>query len=58
LSFAYRPCLEENQVGFNGAMEPDHVPQLTGDKGIRPAGTAYGVACMRSWLRHANEGVE
>jgi mannonate dehydratase len=45
------------QVGFHGAMEPDHVPQLAGDKGIRPAGTAYCIACMRSWLRRANEEV-
>lgn len=45
------------EVGFNGAMEPDHVPLLAGDKGIRPAGTAYCIACMRSWLRRANEEV-
>jgi mannonate dehydratase len=42
-------------VGFHGATEPDHIPQLVGDKGIRPAGTAYAIACMRSWLRRANE---
>lgn len=45
------------EVGFNGAMEPDHVPQLAGDKGIRPAGTAYCIATMRAWLRRANEEV-
>jgi mannonate dehydratase len=45
------------EVGFNGAMEPDHVPQLAGDRGIRPAGTAYCIACMRAWLRRANEEV-
>jgi mannonate dehydratase len=45
------------EVGFNGAMEPDHVPQLTGDKGIRPGGTAYCIAVMRAWLRRANAEV-
>jgi mannonate dehydratase len=45
------------QVGFAGAMEPDHVPQLAGDRGLRPAGTAYCIACMRAWLRRANEEV-
>lgn len=45
------------EVGFNGAMEPDHVPLLAGDKGIRPAGTAYCIATMRAWLRRANEEV-
>jgi mannonate dehydratase len=44
-------------VGFRGAMEPDHVPQLAGDTGIRPAGTAYCIAVMRAWLRRANQEV-
>jgi mannonate dehydratase len=45
------------QVGFHGAVEPDHVPQLAGDRGIRPAGTAYCIASMRALLRRANEEV-
>jgi mannonate dehydratase len=45
------------EVGFRGAMEPDHVPQLVGDKGIRPAGTAYCIASMRAMLRRANAEV-
>jgi len=53
----YRVMRELRAVGFDGAMEPDHVPQLAGDKGIRPAGTAYCIACMRSYLRRANEEV-
>ena len=53
----YRVMRDLRSVGFNGAMEPDHVPQLVGDKGIRPAGTAYCIACMRSYLRRANEEV-
>jgi mannonate dehydratase len=53
----YRVMRALRAVGFDGAMEPDHVPQLVGDKGIRPAGTAYCIACMRSYLRRANEEV-
>lgn len=45
------------QVKFDGAAEPDHVPQLTGDTGIRRAGTAYCIAYMRALLRRANEEV-
>ncbi|HEY7423315.1 MAG TPA: mannonate dehydratase [Gemmataceae bacterium] len=54
----YRVMRALRSVGFNGAMEPDHVPQLIGDKGIRRAGTAYCIACMRAYLRRANEEVE
>ncbi|MBI3681243.1 MAG: mannonate dehydratase [Acidobacteria bacterium] len=43
------------QVKFNGTAVPDHVPGLAGDSGIRRAGTAYCIACMRSLLRRANE---
>jgi mannonate dehydratase len=45
------------QVRFDGAAEPDHVPQLAGDTGIRRAGTAYCLAYMRALLRRANEEV-
>jgi mannonate dehydratase len=45
------------EVRFNGSVVPDHVPELAGDKGIRRAGTAYCVACMRGMLRRANEEV-
>jgi mannonate dehydratase len=45
------------EVGFHGAMEPDHIPQLAGDKGMRPAGTAYCIAYMRALLRRANAEV-
>ena len=53
----YRVMKTLREVGFQGAMVPDHVPQMAGDKGIRPAGTAYCIACMRAWLRRANEEV-
>jgi mannonate dehydratase len=53
----YQVMKSLRQVGFRGAMEPDHVPLLAGDKGIRPAGTAYCIATMRAWLRRANEEV-
>jgi mannonate dehydratase len=42
------------QVGFSGAIEPDHVPRLAGDSGILRAGTAYCIAGMRSMLQRAN----
>lgn len=45
------------EVRFTGAAEPDHVPQLAGDTGLRRAGTAYIIAHMRSLLRRANEEV-
>src|SRR4029453_670685 len=45
------------QVRFSGAVEPDHVPQLAGDSGLRRAGTAYCIAYMRALLRRANEEV-
>ena len=53
----YRVMRELRAVSFDGAMDPDHVPQLVGDKGIRPTGTAYCIACLRSYLRRANEEV-
>jgi mannonate dehydratase len=39
------------EVGFSGAMEPDHVPGLAGDRGLMRAGTAYCIAYMRALLR-------
>ena len=45
------------EVRFDGAAEPDHVPQLAGDTGIHRAGTAYCIAYMRALLRRANEEV-
>ena len=45
------------EVGFSGAMEPDHVPGLAGDRGLMRAGTAYCIAYMRALLRRANEEV-
>ena len=45
------------EVRFNGAVVPDHVPEFVRNKGIRRAGTAYCIACMRGMLRRANEEV-
>ena len=42
------------QAGFKGAIMPDHVPALAGDRGINRAGTAYCIAYMRSLLERAN----
>lgn len=53
----YKVMKALREVKFDGAVEPDHVPQLTGDKGVRRAGTAYIIAYMRALLRRANEEV-
>jgi mannonate dehydratase len=45
------------EVRFNGLVIPDHIPQLAGDKGIRPIGTSYCISYMRSLLRRANQEV-
>jgi mannonate dehydratase len=45
------------QVKFDGPAEPDHVPGLVGDTGMRRAGTAYIIASMRGLLRRANQEV-
>lgn len=53
----YRVMKALRQVKFDGAAEPDHVPQLAGDSGLRRAGTAYIIANMRAMLRRANDEV-
>ena len=53
----YQVMKSLREVGFNGSVVPDHIPQLAGDKGIRRAGTAYCIAYMRALLRRANEEV-
>ena len=45
------------QVGYNGPLVADHIPDLIGDSGIRRAGTAYSIAYIRSLIRRANEEV-
>ena len=45
------------EVHYQGSVVPDHIPQLAGDEGIRPAGTAYCISYMRALLRRANEEV-
>ena len=45
------------EVRFNGTIVPDHIPQLAGDSGILPAGSAYCIGYMRALLRRANEDV-
>jgi len=40
------------EVNFNGAMIPDHIPEMIG--GSR-AGTAYSIAYMKALLKRANE---
>jgi len=53
----YKVMKTLREVRFDGAAEPDHVPQLAGDTGMHRAGTAYCIASMRGMLRRANEEV-
>ncbi len=53
----YRVMKALRQVRFNGTIVPDHIPQMAGDTGIRPAGIAYCISYMRALLRRANEEV-
>ena len=53
----YKVMKSLREVRFNGTVVPDHIPQLSGDPGIRRAGTAYCISYMRALLRRANEEV-
>ena len=53
----YRVMRTLREVRYTGVAIPDHIPQLAGDRGIRPTGTAYCIAYMRALLRRANEEV-
>jgi mannonate dehydratase len=44
------------QVGFSGAVMPDHIPQLVGDENSR-AGLAYCISYMRALLQRANDDI-
>ena len=52
----YRVMKTLRQVGFNGALVPDHIPGLVNDQGQR-AGAAYCIAYIRALLRRANKEV-
>jgi len=45
-----------HEVGYAGAIVPDHIPQLAGDDAFRRAGLAYCIAVMRTWLHLVLEG--
>lgn len=49
----YKVMRALRQVNFNGAMIPDHVPAMIGDR----AGTAFTVACMKAYRQRADEEV-
>jgi mannonate dehydratase len=51
----YQVMVTLREVGYTGAIVPDHIPQLAGDDGFRRAGLAYCIACMRTWLHRAME---
>lgn len=44
------------QVRYSGGLVPDHLPRLDTDPEQR-ASLAYCIACMKTWLRRANEEV-
>jgi mannonate dehydratase len=45
------------EVKYSSGMVPDHIPPIAGDGPERRAGLAYCIACMKTWLRRANEEV-
>ena len=45
------------EVGFNGSVIADHIPQMINDTGLQQAGAAYCVGYMRALLRQANREV-
>jgi len=47
----YKVMRALREVNFNGALIPDHVPEMLGDR----AGTAYSIAYMKALLQRANE---
>lgn len=53
----YQVMKSLREVGFNGTIVPDHIPEMAGDSGIRRAGLAYCISYMRALLRRANEDV-
>ena len=53
----YRVMKTLREVRYSDVAVPDHIPQLAGDRGSRPIGTAYCIAYMRALLRQANREV-
>ena len=53
----YKLMATLREVRYKGVAIPDHVPELVGDKGIHPIGTAYCITYMRTVLRRANEEI-
>lgn len=49
----YAVMRDLHKAGFTGAIMPDHVPALVGDKGINRAGTAYCISYMRALAERA-----
>jgi mannonate dehydratase len=45
------------EVKYRSGMVPDHIPPLAGDTAEKRAGLAYCIACMKTWVRRANEEV-
>jgi mannonate dehydratase len=49
----YKVMRALREVNFNGAMIPDHIPGMIGDR----AGTAYSIAYMKAYRQRANEEI-
>jgi mannonate dehydratase len=50
----YKVMRALREVNYNGALIPDHIPEMIG--GSR-AGTAYSIAYMKALLKRANEEI-
>lgn len=46
----FRVLLELHKVGFDGCLNPDHIPHLEGDNGGASLGLAYSIGYIRALL--------
>jgi mannonate dehydratase len=46
----FRILLELHKVGFDGCLNPDHIPQLEGDGSHAPFGLAYAIGYIKALL--------
>jgi mannonate dehydratase len=53
----YKVLRTLREVKYNHGIVPDHIPQLAGDGPEKRAGLAYCIACMKQWLKRANDEV-
>ncbi len=46
----YRVLVELHKVGFDGCLNPDHIPHLEGDRGETSLGLAYSIGYIKALL--------